>query len=56
MVRCARCEQEVTEVQAVTPDVITSELVDSVNDRPEDTAGEGEIAVCAACLAELKEN
>ncbi|WP_434531926.1 hypothetical protein ACODNH_23655 (plasmid) [Haloarcula sp. NS06] len=42
------------EVQSISPDVITEELIESVDHGKEDLAGEGDIEVCDECMAELK--
>ncbi len=54
MVKCARCGRDVDEVQSISPDVITKELIDSIDHGEEVVAGEGGIEVCAECMNELK--
>jgi len=55
MVKCARCDCEVGYVQYVTPDVITKEVVDSINHGEKDLAGrENDMEVCAECMNELR--
>ncbi|MFC7018894.1 hypothetical protein ACFQHP_04155 [Halomicroarcula sp. GCM10025743] len=41
------------DVQNITPDVITKELIDSIDHGEEDLAGGG-MEVCAECMDELK--
>lgn len=54
MVKCARCDRDVDTVQTVTPDVITTELIDSVDNGGEDLAGrERSLDVCDDCIEEL---
>lgn len=53
MVTCVRCGHDVADVQNITPDVITKELIDSIDNGEEDLAGEGNIKVCAECMDEL---
>lgn len=54
MVNCARCDRDVENVHTVTPDVITKELIDSIDHGEEDLAGrESSMAVCAECMEEL---
>jgi hypothetical protein len=53
MVNCARCGNDVDEVHHVTPDLISAELVDSIDHGEEDVAGEDGLNVCAECLDEL---
>lgn len=54
MSKCVRCGRDVDEVQSISPDVITKELIDSIDHGEEDFAGEGNIEVCAECMDELK--
>lgn len=55
MVRCARCDRDVDEVESVTPDVISGKVIDSIDHGKEDLAGqEGEMNVCAECMDELR--
>ncbi|MFC7009419.1 hypothetical protein ACFQKF_18520 [Halalkalicoccus sp. GCM10025322] len=42
------------EVQSISPDVITKELIDSIDHGEEVFAGEGGLEVCAECMDELK--
>lgn len=54
MVKCARCARGVDTVHVVTPDVITKELIDSIDHGEEDLAGrETSMEVCAECMDEL---
>lgn len=53
MVNCARCGREVDDVHRITPDLISKELVDSIDHGEEDVAGEDGLSVCAECLDEL---
>lgn len=54
MVKCARCGREVDGVQNITPNVITKELIDSIDHAEEVLAGEDDLEVCAECMDELK--
>lgn len=55
MVKCARCGRSVESVQNITPDLITKEVVNSIDHGEEDLAGsEGEMNVCDECMDELK--
>ena len=54
MVKCARCGRDVDDLQSITPDVITKELIDSLDHGEEDLAGEGDLKVCTECMDELK--
>lgn len=54
MAECARCGRDVDDLQSISPDVITKELVDSIDHGEEDFAGKGGMKVCAECMAELK--
>lgn len=56
MVNCARCGRDVDDIHIITPDVITKELVDSIDDGEEELAGKGDMKVCAECMGELKRN
>ncbi|WP_265111095.1 hypothetical protein [Halosolutus halophilus] len=42
------------DLQSITPDVITKELIDSIDRGEEDLAGEDDMKVCAECMDELK--
>lgn len=53
MVKCARCGRDVDDVQDITPDAITKELIDSIDHGEEDLAGEDDLKVCAECMNEL---
>lgn len=51
MVNCARCDRDVDTLQTVTPDVITKELIDSIDHGEADLAGrESSMDVCAECM------
>ncbi|GAB6861351.1 hypothetical protein JCM17092_14400 [Haloplanus litoreus] len=54
MVNCARCGRDVDDLQRISPDVISKELIDSIDHGEEDLAGEDDLKVCAECMAELK--
>lgn len=54
MAECARCDCDADDLQSISPDVISKELIDSIDHGEEDFAGEGGIKVCAECMAELK--
>jgi hypothetical protein len=55
MVKCARCDCEVDHVQYVTPDVITKEVIDSIDHGEKDLSGrEDTMKVCAECMDELR--
>ncbi len=54
MVECTRCGRDVDELHIISPDVITEELVDSIDHGEEDLAGEGGMEVCAECMDELR--
>ena len=54
MVKCARCGRNVDDLQHISPDVITEELIDSIDLGKKDLAGEGDLKVCAECMDELK--
>ncbi len=54
MVKCARCGRDVDDVQDITPDAITKELIDSIDHGEEDLAGEDDLKVCDKCMDELK--
>ncbi len=54
MVKCARCDSDVDNVQTVTPDVVTKERIDLIDYGGEDFAGEASsMDVCVECMAEL---
>ena len=53
MVKCARCDHDVDDLQNISPDVISKELIDSVDHGEEDIAREDSIEVCAECMDEL---
>lgn len=55
MVICARCDRDVDGVENVTPDVISKEVLDSIDHGEEDLAGqEGEMKICGECMDELR--
>ena len=55
MVKCARCDRDVDGVQNVTPDVITKEVIESIDHGETDLAGRtGNTKVCAECMDELR--
>jgi hypothetical protein len=55
MVTCARCGRDVDDVETVTPDVITKEVLDSIDHGETDLAGrEGEMKICTECMDELR--
>ena len=54
MVKCARCGRAVDDLQNISPDVITKELIDSIDHGEEDFAGESDLKVCTECMNELK--
>ena len=54
MVKCARCGLDVDELENVSPDVISEELLDSIDHGKEDFAGEGDLKVCVECMDELR--
>ena len=54
MVKCARCGRDVDDLQSISPDVITKELIDSIDHSEEGFAGVGDLKVCAECMDELK--
>jgi len=53
MVKCARCGNGVDDLQNISPDMISKELIDSVDHGEEDMAREGGLEVCAECMDEL---
>lgn len=51
MAKCARCGSDVDTVHTVTPDVITKELIESIDEGEEDMSGrESSMTVCAECM------
>lgn len=54
MVKCARCGRDVADIETITPDVITKELIDAIDHGERDIAGEETMKVCAECMDELK--
>lgn len=54
MVECARCGRDVDDLQSISPDVITNELVNSMDHGEAELAAEGEMEVCVECMDELK--
>jgi len=53
MVKCARCGNGVDDLQNISPDMISKELIDSVDHGEEYMAREGGLEVCAECMDEL---
>ena len=53
MVECAQCGRDVDDLQSITPDAVTKELIDSIDHGEEDLAGEDDLKVCAECMDEL---
>ncbi len=54
MVKCARCGRDVNDLQNISPDDITKELIDSLDHGEEDFAGGSELKVCTECMNELR--
>ena len=54
MVKCARCGDDVDDLQTISPDIFSKELIDSVDHGEEDIAREDGMKVCAECMDELK--
>lgn len=54
MARCVRCGRDVDELETLPPDVITNELIDSLDHGEDDLAGEDDMRLCAECMEELK--
>lgn len=56
MAKCPRCDREVGELQVLTPDVISKDVINSIDQGEADLAdGEG-LKVCAECMIELRGN
>lgn len=54
MVTCARCSRDVDDVQIVTPDIMTKELMESIDHDEEEPGGQkSSMEVCAECMDEL---
>ena len=53
MVKCARCGRDVDDLQNISPDMISKELIDTVDHGEEDIARENGLEVCAECMDEL---
>ena len=57
MVECARCGREVNHVREVMPELITREVIDSIDHGEEDLSGRDEhVEVCPDCMGELKDD
>lgn len=56
MVKCPQCGHDVDNLQIITPDVVTKELIDSIDHGEEIFTEEGDMKVCAKCMDELKED
>lgn len=56
MVKCPRCGRDVDTLQIVTPDVVTKEVINSIDYGEEELVGEDGMEVCAECMDELTEN
>jgi len=54
MVKCARCGRDVDDLENISPDDITKELIDSLDHGEEDFAGGRELKVCTECMSELR--
>lgn len=54
MVNCARCGRAVDDVQNISPDVITKELIDAIDHGEADLAEKNGIKVCTECMDELE--
>lgn len=54
MAECARCGQNAEDLEIISPDVITKELVDSIDQGETDLARDGGMKVCAECMDELR--
>ena len=54
MVKCHQCGHDVDDLHIITPDVVTKELIDSIDHGEETLTEEGDMKVCAECMDELK--
>lgn len=54
MLKCARCGRDSDDIQEITPDLITTELIESIDHGEQDLSGQGSVKVCAECMDELK--
>lgn len=54
MANCARCGRDVDTLQNISPDVISKELIEAIDNREEDLARNGNMEVCAECMNDLK--
>jgi hypothetical protein len=55
-VTCPRCNRDAGTLQFVPPDMLSRELVDSLDDGDRSLAGAGDAEVCRECMDELKQN
>lgn len=53
MVSCARCGRDVEELQTVSPDVMTKELIESIDHGEAELIEEDGLKLCAECIDEL---
>lgn len=56
MVKCPRCGHNLDDLQIITPDFVTKELMDSIDHGEETLTEEGFMKDCAECIDELKED
>lgn len=54
MVKCPRCGRDVDELQTATPDLISREVLNSIDHGEDDFTGEDGVEICSGCLSELK--
>lgn len=54
MAVCPRCNQDVDTLQFVAPDILTKEIIESIDSGQSNVTEQGDIEVCAECLADLK--
>jgi len=47
---CTRCDRGVDGLQTIPPDVITKELIDSIDHGEKNLAGGGTMVACADCM------
>lgn len=52
---CPRCNQDGGALQFVSPDLLTKEIIESIDSGLSDLNEQEGIEVCAECLAELKQ-
>ncbi len=50
MVKCARCDHDVDDVRNISPDMVSRELIDSVDHGEEDMGREDSTEVRAECI------